>query len=108
MLKTCTDRDESYLVFVRSKPCLVCGRPAEAHHQPVRHHGSVGAKCSDYRAVPLCTDHHVGGGTAAQPGSYATMSWAFWERYGIDPDAVIAQLNQEYFFGEDVWQASTK
>lgn len=97
--KNRTDRDASYLEFVRSLGCLVCGRPAEAHHQAVRGQGSVGAKCSDYRALPLCHDHHCGGGTEAQPGSVHTMGWSFWERYGIDPDVAVAQLNQKFFWG---------
>jgi len=95
------NRDADYLSFVRSRGCLICGRTSEAHHQAVRGHGSVGTKCSDYRALPLCHDHHCGGGTAEQPGSVHSMGRGFWGRYGVDPDVAVAQLNQDYFFGRE-------
>lgn len=91
--------DEKYLAFVRLQPCLICKRPGStAHHQPQRRKGTMGGKTSDYRAVPICFDHHNGGGTELQPGSYATLSWGLWRRYEINIEAVIAQLNVEYFF----------
>lgn len=91
--------DETYLNFIRSLPCIICGNPAaESHHQKIRYQGSVALKASDYRAVPLCHAHHVGGGTEAQPGSFHAMSWPFYERYNIDIEQVIAQLVTTYFF----------
>ena len=104
MQKILTDEDEDYLDFIRGRGCLLCDRPSEAHHQAIRYHGSVSAKCSDYRALPLCHDHHVGGGTSVQPGSVHGWGWSFWKQYGIDPDVVVVELNQIYFFGEDVWR----
>ena len=62
----------------------------------------MGGKCSDYRAIPLCggiNGHHSGNGTKVQPGSYHTIGPPFWKRYGVDIEAVIVQLNAEYFFG---------
>jgi hypothetical protein len=93
------DRDAKYLVFVRSQPCLICKRPGStAHHQPERRKGTMGGKTSDYRAVPLCFDHHNEGGTELQPGSYDNLSWDLWRRYEIDIEDVIARLSLEYFF----------
>ena len=56
--KPVTLRSEPYLAYVRKHPCCLCGAsPSEAHHWS--HHGGVmGSKVDDYRAVPLCTEHH--------------------------------------------------
>lgn len=98
--KPITERDSEYLDFIRQQPCLVCNRPSsEAHHQPERYNGKMGDKCSDYRAIPLCFDHHVGRGTKLQLGSFHTMSWPFYDRYEIDVETVIVRLNMRYFFG---------
>lgn len=92
-----TQRSDDYLAFVRSKPCLICGRPATAHHQPPKGHGIMGGKVSDFRAVPLCDDHHTKNGTALQPGSYDNLSWGLWRRYDIDIEKEIALLQSEFF-----------
>lgn len=88
-----------YLDFIRSKPCLICGRRATAHHQPQKGGGIMAGKVEDDRAVPLCMEHHCGNGTVAQPGGYDNLSWTLWERYSIDIEQVILELNEEYFFG---------
>jgi len=62
----------------------------------------MGKKPPDHRAVPLCSDHHRGGGTSYQPGSYHGMGWEFWKRYGIDVEAEICRLNMAYFFDPSV------
>jgi hypothetical protein len=49
----------------------------------------VGKKCSDYRALPLCGEHHY---------EYHQTSWPFWAKYKLDPEIEILELNQEYFF----------
>jgi hypothetical protein len=52
-------RDSKYKAFVSGKPCLVCGRPGEAHHYGGQKDGrGLGYKCSDQRLVPLCHVHH--------------------------------------------------
>lgn len=51
-------RDETYLEFVRSHPCMSCGsrRLVEAHHWArVR---ALAKKVDDYRTVALCHDCH--------------------------------------------------
>lgn len=96
------DRDPDYLAHIAELPCLICGRPAVPHHQPERHKACMGKKASDYRAVPLCHDHHVGGGTKIQPGSFHRMSWPFWDKYKIDIESVIASQVTRYFFADGV------
>lgn len=93
-------RDGKYLAWIRTRPCLVCGRvPSEAHHETEPGHGAMGLKASDFRAVPLCggpQGHHTGRGTAGHPGS-RHASTAFWDRSGICVEAEIAKLNAEFF-----------
>ena len=52
-------RDRVYLLFVSGKPCVVCGRPGQAHHYGNQCDGrGTGHKASDQKLVPLCEDHH--------------------------------------------------
>lgn len=100
--KPFTDEDPEYLAFIRTQPCIICGRThcVAAHHQPEKGQGTMGGKCSDYRTIPLCEGidgHHRGNGTKAQPGSFHAMSWSFWDRYGVDVEAVILRYNMVYF-----------
>ena len=57
--KTKAYRSKKYLDFIRSKPCLVCGRKAEAHHIGIGD-GGVGLKSSDMATIPLCRFCHTG------------------------------------------------
>ena len=54
--KRTTPRSEEYLAYVRSHPCIVCRKPAEAHHAFGRQ--GVGSKASDFTCIPLCHRHH--------------------------------------------------
>ncbi len=46
-----------YLAFVRTLPCIVCGkRPSEPDHHGPR---GMSRKTDDYRVVPLCHQHHM-------------------------------------------------
>jgi hypothetical protein len=96
-----TATDPAYRAFIATIPCLICGRAAVVHHQNERYHGSKSMKASDYRSLPLCPDHHNGGGTELQPGSYHSDNWAFYEKYGIDVEAKIAQFNTIFFFQQE-------
>ena len=52
-------RSPTYLKFVRSQGCLICGRQAEAHHVRRQYWGAgIAQKPSDYVCIPLCADHH--------------------------------------------------
>lgn len=46
--------NKKYLAWVRSQPCIICGRlPSDAHHIK-----SKAAYGSDYTTVCLCRGHH--------------------------------------------------
>lgn len=56
-------RNKKHLAYVRSYGCLVCQRPAQAHHlrhdcEPLGFTKMMGKKQCDYRTVPLCPEHH--------------------------------------------------
>jgi hypothetical protein len=48
---------EAYLTFLRAQPCVICGRPAEAHHLSGR--GWREWKRDDLTATSLCHDCHM-------------------------------------------------
>jgi hypothetical protein len=48
-------------------------------------------KCSDRETIPLCAKHHREG-----PESHHKLGKKFWEYHGLDRDALIKQLNEEY------------
>lgn len=50
-------RSQTYLAFVRGKPCCACSAPApsDPHHYGRR---GMGQKTDDYRTVPLCRRCH--------------------------------------------------
>lgn len=60
--RSSASRDREYLAAVRGLPCLLatefhnCAGPIEAHHAGTDH--GLGAKGSDYCAVPICRTHH--------------------------------------------------
>lgn len=52
-------RDKDHLRFVRSQPCLICGRqPSDPHHLRFAQPRAMGLKVSDEFTVPLCRNHH--------------------------------------------------
>jgi len=73
--KKLTYTNEKYLNFVRSKPCLICGKGAQAHHESGANVGSgaMGKRVSDLLAIPLCVECHY----SRHYHGYIT----FWLRY---------------------------
>ena len=52
-------RDKAHIAFVKSKPCLICGRkPSEAHHVRLGLR-TMGRRVCDSKTVPLCQRHHL-------------------------------------------------
>lgn len=86
-------RDDKYTRWVATNsPCLVrgCSFPSDTivpHHPEVE---GKNLKCSDYRVVPLCYEHHLG-----QTGVHQNKK-TFWEDHGIDIEAVINELNRRW------------
>jgi hypothetical protein len=83
------ERDRAYLVWIRTLPCLLCGRrPSEAAHLGAR---PFGQKCSDRETGPLCAwDHRLG------PYSHHALGRRFWQHYRIDRATLIRGLNESY------------
>lgn len=51
----------------------------------------LGQKCSDRETVPLCAEHHRTG-----PHAHHVLGKNFWDCHGLDRDAIIAKLNEQY------------
>jgi len=70
-------RDKTHLDYVRSKPCVICGRtPVHAHHLRFAQKRAMGLKVSDEFTVPLCSIHHD---EVHRTGDER----AWWARHGI-------------------------
>jgi DNA recombination protein Rad52 len=80
-------RDKDHLVYVASKPCIVCGRRgAQAHHLRFAQQRAMAMKVSDEYTVPLCVAHHD-----ALHRTGDEQAW--WARHGIiDPLKIAARL----------------
>lgn len=86
------ERDESYLDFVRSLPCIVTRREdsVEAAHISYAEpkYGKTGrgkgTKESDRWAIPLCTEEHK--------RQHSMGERAYWQSVGIDPCIVAMAL----------------
>lgn len=60
LLKPKSIRSKAYLAWIRLQPCLVCKQlPSQAAH--VGRHGTS-TKTDDFRALNLCSRHHLTGG----------------------------------------------
>jgi hypothetical protein len=84
--KTIRLRDKEHCTFVRTEPCVVCGRaPTEAHHIRFAQPRALGRKVSDEYTVPVCRLHH------RDLHSYGDeASW--WAGVGIDPLPIALEL----------------
>lgn len=53
-------RDPKYLKWIRTQPCIVCGKEGEteAAHIRIGAHAGKGEKPGDDSCVPLCSDCH--------------------------------------------------
>jgi hypothetical protein len=81
----------AHLDFIRSLPCLVCGKGAvEAAHiryadaRAAKDITGMGTKSDDAWAIPLCTDHHRIQHTMGER--------RFWTQQKIDPIFVALAL----------------
>lgn len=84
-----TPESTAYKAFVASLPCAVCGRmPVEVAHCGTR---GLGQKGSDFETLPLCTEHHRTGPSAAHH-----LGKRFFEFHGIDREALIKRLQSVY------------
>ena len=51
-------RSQKYLQHVRERGCLICSRPAQAHHLTHAEGWRGMRQTGDQWAVPLCKEHH--------------------------------------------------
>lgn len=83
-------RSSKYLAFVRGRGCLICGREAVAHHEPMGGAG-ISTKAPDSHALSLCVKHHA--------ERHQTGFKTFWDKYRIAPEMEIIRLLTEYLKG---------
>jgi ERF superfamily len=89
LLKPVRKRDKAHRDFVRSQPCVVCGRrPSDAHHIQFGQRRALGRKVSDEFTVPLCRVHHR---DLHRVGN--EKKW--WEATKIEPIEIAQKLWRE-------------
>lgn len=90
----------AFLAFVRRCPCCACPAPAPSQAAHIRmgnpaigkRNAGIGEKPSDRWAVPLCADCHLD----APDAQHKVGERKFWERVGVDPFALAAQLYAQF------------
>jgi len=96
-------RSSKYLRHIRTKPCLVCGGQAEAHHVTFAQPRAMSLKNGDQWCVPLCHEHHMD----LHSSFLGEKSW--WSTKGIKP---LTWAENEYALWEkengDIYQRSTQ
>jgi hypothetical protein len=83
--------DPDYLVFLRGRPCCLCGAPAEAAHIRIGLTG-MGRRPHDRLAVPLCPREH----RLAKDAQHSMSEAKFWNIHRIDPFELAAKYYAEY------------
>ncbi len=81
-------RSRKHLQYIREQGCLICYRPAQAHHLTfVDSDGLRGMRrTGDQFAVPLCDDHH------RQLHAHGNEE-RWWSMQGVDP---IGWLSEQF------------
>jgi hypothetical protein len=83
-------RSLKYLAWIRTQPCVVCGRIGGVEAAHTGPHG-MAQKSPDTSAVPLCARHHRTG-----RDSYHKLGpRAFERQHGLDLRAIVARLNEK-------------
>lgn len=99
-------RNQHHMGEIARLGCLVCSRPAQAHHVDVVTLKNAGPKVSDYLTAPLCPEHHTDNKHDSAHGYGGER--AFWARHFIDiADWINKTLRRMYPAGtnEDADQA---
>ena len=82
-------QEGAHLDFIRSLPCVICGRSDDTHAAHIRaacpalgkRETGAGEKPSDAWTVPLCGDHHVFG----QDAQHGRGELRWWIEHNINP-----------------------
>src|SRR5471030_108361 len=81
-------RDEAYKAWIRTLPCLGCGREGQSEAAHTGTDGGLSMKASDYSCVPLCPGCHT-----QAPHSYHRLGKrAFEQAHGLRLQAETARL----------------
>lgn len=85
-------RDEAYKAWIRTLPCIGCGKEGASEAAHTGDDGGMSMKASDYSCVPLCSDCHT-----LRPGAYHRSGKPAFERArGLCCAAIVARLNREW------------
>jgi hypothetical protein len=82
-------RNLKYLAWIRTLPCLICGRTGGVEAAHTGPHG-MAQKSPDTSAVPLCVRHHRTG----RDSYHKLGARAFERRHGLDLRTVVERLNE--------------
>ena len=92
--KTVRLRNKEHLQFLKTQPCLVCGRqPSDPHHLRFAQPRALGRKVSDEFTVPLCRSHH-------REAHRTDREMVWWQSHGIAPLAAAEALWRKSQSGE--------
>ena len=91
--KPVTQRHKAYLKWLRTQPCVNCGRYANPHLDIVPMHtgGGMAIKGDDTKALPGCVECH-----AEEHRQPMTFWGALWYRYGTDRDGLCTEHWERY------------
>src|SRR5688500_2904516 len=89
-------RAEAHLRWIRTLPCLICGKRGDIHAAHLRAASlqfgklavGINEKPDDSWTTPLCGEHHLFGEEAQHQG----RELDFWSRHGINPFALSLAL----------------
>jgi len=81
---------KSYINWIKSLSCCICGRRglSDPHHVNMPGHSGMSRKPDDSRAVPLCHRHHV--------EYHAIGKKTFADKYDRDFEVIIDALNRMF------------
>ena len=85
IFKKQTARSVEYLDYIRTLGCAICGQQAEPHHAET---GGVGMKCSDYKTIPLCRQHH--------DEIHRIGKLSFQRKYNVDIEFITDRLSGDF------------
>jgi hypothetical protein len=83
-LKPVTFKSKKYRDFIASHPCVISGKKANVHHEPLGL-TQMGGKAPDSHCVPLSPELHTMGPEAV----HRIGSKRFWELHNIDVKMLI-------------------
>ncbi len=83
--------NERYTRWVKSQPCVCCGRPADDPHHIIGYgQGGTGTKAHDLFVIPLCRAHH---------DELHRDTAAFEHQHGLQPEMLLRTLDKALAIG---------